>query len=151
MWGGKKNSIMKIKFHWGTGIALFYICFMVFMVTMVVKSTSVNVDLVEKDYYEKEVAYQGRIDQINNAHRHAARVGVEPTEAGIKLSFPKNTKPEGTIQFFRPSEADLDFDLPISGSETLVDKPLKTGLWRIKIDWQSAGTSFYHEEVFVAP
>ncbi|MEM6299677.1 MAG: FixH family protein [Bacteroidota bacterium] len=142
---------MKIKFHWGTGIALFYVSFMVFMVTMVVKSTSMNVDLVEKDYYAKEVAYQGRIDQINNTNSHAAQVGVTPTAEGVKLSFPKDMKPEGTIKFFRPSEADLDFDLPISGTETLVDKPLKSGLWRIKIDWQSSGTSFYHEEVFVAP
>ncbi|MGB1317661.1 MAG: FixH family protein, partial [Flavobacteriales bacterium] len=53
--------------NWGWGISIFYGSFVVFMLGMVTLAFQQDFDLVADDYYEQEIAYQGRIDQMNNA------------------------------------------------------------------------------------
>ena len=47
-----------MKFNWGTGIGLFYVVFVVIMVSMVMFSARNNIDLVQEDYYEKDLNYE---------------------------------------------------------------------------------------------
>ncbi|MCB9190933.1 MAG: FixH family protein [Flavobacteriales bacterium] len=53
---------------WGTRITLFYGSFVAFMLFMVVMAVQQDFDLVADNYYEQEIAYQDRIDQMNNAN-----------------------------------------------------------------------------------
>jgi len=56
---------------------------------------------------------------------------------------------KGTVSLYRPSNKQLDFDLPISLSNThllIPDKRLLDGRWDIKIKWEINGDSYLQKE-----
>lgn len=61
-----------MKLSWGTGIAIFYSVFVIVLVFVVVKSTSIDNALVTDDYYKKDLEYQTQIDKQVNSQGLAA-------------------------------------------------------------------------------
>ncbi len=59
---------------WGWRITILYSSFVVFMIGMAVMAFRQDFDLVSDDYYEEEIAYQGRIDQMTNASEDHQKV-----------------------------------------------------------------------------
>ena len=55
-----------MKFNWGTGITIFFLSFVVFMLFMAYKCFQTDFDLVTEDYYAKELVYQETIKKLNN-------------------------------------------------------------------------------------
>lgn len=138
--------------NWGHGIAIFFCCFVAFMLFMVVKSFQENIDLVTENYYEQELQYQHQIEKIQNTKQLEETVKIT-TQAGkgIQLSFPRLAAPiQGQVQVFRPSDARFDLleELtPDSNNQQLIaTSALPPGFYRIKINWQAAGQDYYTEE-----
>lgn len=56
----------------------------------------------------------------------------------------------GEILFFKPDNSVLDFSVPVNPDENSLQQisalKLHHGAWRVKINWQSNGTSYYSEE-----
>ena len=48
--------------NWGQKIILAYLTFIILLVVMAYQSFNTKVDLVAKDYYRQELAYQERIE-----------------------------------------------------------------------------------------
>ena len=144
-----------MKINWGTGIVLAFIAFISFILFFVIKMStneqSVH-DLVTEDYYKAELGYQKEIDAENNAKNLTGTIKIKKTNEGLILLFPEdfNTKNiEGTVSLYRPSNKHLDFDLPISLSDShllIPDKRLLDGRWDIKISWEQKGKEFLHKE-----
>lgn len=139
--------------NWGYRIALLYIGFVAFILTLVFFSYSISVDLVAKDYYRQELAYQKQIDKMENVLKLGKRptLKVEATNALIRLQMPtEHENVEGEVLFFRPDSPKLDFKVPLlpakDGSQVLPIGNLKKGLWRLKLTWKHAGKEFYFEE-----
>ncbi len=143
---------------WGWKIALLYISFVVFMITLVIITFQFDVNLVAKDYYSQELMYQSQIDSNNNLQALDEKVSLKYQKADaileVKLppaSFADDTK--GTVQFFRPSDGTFDFQLTFDQSDGNVlkynTKEILSGLWRIKINWNSEGKTYYFEEKVV--
>jgi len=144
------------KFHWGYGIGLFFTAFVVFILTAVFTSTKENIHLVTENYYAEELAYQERIDEINNTSQLKGEVGIKMQEKKVELSFPvTNTDLEGEIHFFRPSDAALDkkFDLALNeeGKQLISTEKMTSGYYRVKITWQMEGKDFYKESPVYLP
>lgn len=57
------------KLNWGWRISILYSGFVVFMLFMVFKTTTVKDDLVTPDYYAKELEYQQHIDKQERANQ----------------------------------------------------------------------------------
>jgi hypothetical protein len=139
--------------NWGYRIALLYIGFVAFMLTLVFFSYSISVDLVAKDYYRQELAYQKQIDKMENVLKLGKRptLKVEATEALIRLQMPTGHESvEGEVLFFRPDSPKLDFKVPLmptkDGAQVLPIGNLKKGLWRLKLTWKHTNKEFYFEE-----
>jgi nitrogen fixation protein FixH len=144
--------------NWGHGIALFYGLFMAGILSLVYLSSQENIDLVTKDYYQEEIRYQQRINEIQNAQQKPIEVVLE--NQTLTLTFPQNTAEQGAavaqsssrsgkIVFFRPSDAKHDFEVAIAekGEQQVISTAkMEKGLWRAKIYWQQAGQSFYQEQ-----
>jgi hypothetical protein len=148
--------MIKIKFHWGTNIAIFYILFVVVLVGFVIFSTFNKVDLVDEDYYENEIKYQGTMDKIARSNNLAEPLKIEVSDKLVRLSYPKNfslSEINGQIHFFRPSDKRLDFKLAVepdeSGFQVVSSKNLTKGLWRVKVDWSVGDTAYYNEQVLM--
>ncbi len=137
---------MKLKFSWGTGIVLSFVAFIIFILYFVYLASTdnkANHDLVTREYYKKELAYQKEIDAEQNALEYAKATAITKTEEGLQITFPENLgfkDIEGKVSLYRPSNQRLDFDLPVSLSNThllIPDKQLLDGRWDIRISWSA--------------
>ncbi len=138
--------------NWGWKIALVYIGFAVMTVTFVVIGSMQKVNLVEEDYYEKEITYQEQIDKLKNAVDAQEVFGISYNPATYKLTLQYSGKPviNGKIHLFRPSDADKDMFVELkldpNGQQQLNTKPLLKGLWVVKVDWESGGKGYYKSQ-----
>ncbi len=136
--------------NWGKSIILAFVAFGSFIGFLVYRMASTKVDLVRKDYYQTEMAYQQQIDRIQNNQsvQNPFKINYQPSEKVVHFSLPE-TLTEGQIQFFRPSDAQLDFNVtvrPNHREQTVSTQHLKTGHWRIKITWTDGQQEYYTEE-----
>jgi len=144
--------------NWGTGIVLAFVAFISFILFFVIRmstDTRADHDLVTKEYYQKELAYQQEIDAEKNARSLGADIQIERTADGLRITLPKtlqNINSIGTMSLYRPSNKHLDFDLPIRLSKThllIPDKRLLDGRWDIKIQVEHEGVNYLFKERIV--
>ncbi|MFH4964098.1 FixH family protein [Gaetbulibacter sp. M235] len=147
-----------MKFNWGTGIVLAFIGFISFIMYFVISmnfNKKYDHDLVTEDYYKMELSYQDDINKQNNANSLEENVSYTKTSEGLLIKFPQNFDPKkitGKVSLYRPSNKHLDFETPISLSETYLlvpDKRLLDGRWDISIDWQYDGKSYLYKKSLV--
>ncbi|HMP93843.1 MAG TPA: FixH family protein [Phnomibacter sp.] len=141
---------MTIRFNWGTKIIVAYSAFVIFMLVMVYLCTQQTFNLVAPDYYAQELKYQQVIDATQNARSLEGSTKITQYDEAVSIAIP-NAQPgpvKGTVTFYRPSNAALDYELPFEGDAPI--KVLKThlieGLYKVKVQWSIADKSFYHEE-----
>lgn len=147
---------MKKEYYWPIGIALTLLIFVGFLVTAFFISRSVPINLVSNDYYQKGIAYQQQIDRMKRSRQVASRLGwqYDANRQVITISFPHNSPVgpvEGTISFYRPSDAGMDISVPIgideNGTQHINVSSLEKGYWRVFIIWQQNNTEYYAEKI----
>jgi len=145
-----------MKINWGLGIALFYSLFVVVFVFLTWKSTTYDNSLVDKDYYQKDLAYQKHYDKLVNAKSLDIDLKIIelPQKQEIGFYFPSTLgKASGQIHFFCPSNSAADFKIRVEtnteATQFVPVEGLKKGLWKVKVDWQANGQAFYKEESVV--
>ena len=145
-----------MKFNWGTGITIFFLSFVVFMLFMAYKCFQTDFDLVTEDYYAKELVYQETIKKLKNEKNLDVSFFIKKSENGVAIEFPKDQAVAvitGTVQFFRPSYKELDkyFQLANNPEGTYFFKAenFQKGIYKVLVDWQSGETSYFKEEVIV--
>ncbi|MGJ8743794.1 FixH family protein [Polaribacter sp.] len=131
-----------MKFNWGTGIVIAIVAFMGFILYFVITMSTnktYSYDLVTEKYYQKELGFQDEINAEKNAIVLKEKVTIQRTKEGLKIAFPKEFSPEeitGKVFLYRPSNKQLDFEIPISISNTYLlvpEKRLLDGRWNINI------------------
>ncbi|MDX1827933.1 MAG: FixH family protein [Lutibacter sp.] len=142
---------MKIKFTWPMGIILALASFMIFILSYVYKATFVKKydhHLVSEHYYKDELNYQTEIDKLERASNLKQNIVVEHKNNGLLIKFPTEFKAsdiKGTINFQRPSNNKLDFQIPINLTENefmIGNDKLVEGIWDVKIDWYVGKQTF---------
>ena len=135
---------------WGKGIVLTILGFVALIVTMVVISVRMDgIELVTENYYEEEIKYQDRIDESNSASNlKRAVISFDEQSKVIELDLPNGTN--GTLQLFRPSDSSLDQEIHIEVTHTGITQiplnELKTGYWKIQLNWTENGIDHYQEK-----
>ena len=146
-----------MKINWGTGIAIFYTLFVILMVGMVINSTRNKVELVQENYYQKDLNYEEfRLKRQNAAAMVAPiKVDYQQKNKSVRLQFPSSmSNATGQVTFFRPSNKSLDQKVDIvlnkEGMMNIpVNKSMIRGLWKVQLDWESDGKHFFTEESIV--
>ena len=140
------------KSLWGYAIAAVYTLFALGTLSFVAFTMTQKIELVDKNYYAKEVAYEQQIQRLHQTNDLEHQVTCELTADGkaIQLQMPPNmTTARGTILLYRPSESSLDQELKLNldsnGTQTISTAKLVPGAWRIKITWTVEGREFYNE------
>jgi len=131
-----------MKINWGTGIVIAILAFIGFILYMVITMStnkSYSYDLVTEDYYQEDVDYQNEINAQENAVEFKDKVKITRVKEGLKIEFPKELSSKnikGKVFLYRPSNKQLDFEMPISISNTYLlvpEKRLLEGRWNINI------------------
>jgi len=143
-----------MKLNWGTAIVIAFIGFIGFIMFFVVRMSTddkYNHELVADDYYQQELEYQDDIDKVENARTLSESISYSKTEEGLLLSFPKEIdqlKIEGKVFLIRPSNKQLDFEMPISLSNhylLIPDNRLLDGRWNIRIEWSDGKDTYLYK------
>jgi nitrogen fixation protein FixH len=137
---------------WGVKITLLYSGFVLLIVTMVSMSMSQKVDLVSKDYYEQELQFQDKINQMDRTKALSEQLSWQVQNDELVLDFPdqfKGQQTSGKVFFFRPSDAVLDKNIKIQAdtlnAKGISIKSLKKGLYKMQVNWEVENIQYYNE------
>ncbi|HRG37666.1 MAG TPA: FixH family protein [Bacteroidia bacterium] len=142
-----------MSFNWGVKITVLYLGFVSLIVVMVSMAMHQKIDLVSKDYYEQELNFQEKINKSNRANELKEPLTWDVKQGSLHLKFPQQfqgQKINGTIFFFRPSDAALDKIIPLAADTLLLNIPtsqLKKGLYKMQINWKAAEEEYYNEGI----
>lgn len=136
---------------WGWKIALTYGGFVVLIISLVWASSRQHFDLVSKDYYEEEIAYQKVIDAGKNQSALSKPVTIYANDKTVTIEFPNDFKGKslsGNIQFYAPVNAGWDRNYKIGGQDnrvTIQRSELQNTRYTIKISCTADGKNYYQE------
>ncbi|MEJ2103058.1 MAG: FixH family protein [Ignavibacteriaceae bacterium] len=143
----------KINWNWGTGIVIGIIIFILVTVTMTVIFMNQDVNLVTDKYYENSLKYQDEIDKQSRTIALNEEVEINFNGQELSILFPKdylNKNITGEIYFYRPSNPNLDFKIPLLlndvGNQIIPTQRLEKGFWRLKLNWMMDGDGYYNEK-----
>ncbi|MCP2045788.1 FixH family protein [Pontibacter sp. HSC-36F09] len=149
----KTDKNKKFTF-WPYAILIGLASFMAYIIYFVVQAMNQDVDLVSKDYYAQEIAYQDQIDRVRRTQALGDVMLQYNEEAGnILLQVPATYQDKnlsGTITLFRPSDDKLDKQLPLQlgrDKSQLIDVgDLEKGLWKVRVNFSDGAEAYYSEK-----
>ncbi|MBC7390497.1 MAG: FixH family protein [Opitutaceae bacterium] len=132
-------------------IIISFCVFIAFIVFLVIKTFSVNNELVTEDYYNQELKYQNKIDKMSHVTPELDLFWIQENDRLVlnySQPFPENLK--GEVEFYRPSDASKDLKFPLvlnkGGKQVFPKQLFSKGLYKIKADWKQNGQTFYTEK-----
>jgi hypothetical protein len=144
-----------MKINWGTAIVIafgLFITFILYFVFKVQTNSKYDNELSDDEYYKKELTFEAEMQKEQNAVNLKENIIISNDNEGVKIIFPSNfdfSKIKGTINFYRPSNKNIDFQIPINliTNEILVPKEkLVFGTWKISIDWSYENTNYLNKK-----
>lgn len=140
--------------NWGNKILIGFGTFVIGICTMVYIAMKQTNEMVDDNYYEKELQYQGKIDASKNLSALAEKLMVIDSAEFIKIKFPAasiNNNPVGHIECLRSSEQKKDvnvkLDIDATGVQLLPKSKFINGIYQLRIDWINNGTNYFHQQV----
>jgi len=140
-----------MKLNWGYKIGIVYLGFVALIVVLVVASMHQHFDLVSKDYYGEEIAYQKVIDAGKNQAALTSPILLTSDAAMVHLKFPAlfdKKALKGTVQFYSPTDSKNDKEVAINTNDGWMD--INHGDWTktayvAKISVECEGKNYYQE------
>ena len=138
-----------VKISWGIKIAILYIGFVLLIGFMVFMCMNQKIDLVSDDYYQKELVFQNKIDETNNANSLSEKIQHSFNGTNIELVFPKifqGKNVEGEILYFKSI-----IKLNNVASQFISLGNLSKGMYKMQISWKADGLSYFSQETIIIP
>lgn len=140
--------------NWGNKLLITFVVFSAGISYLVYRSTHVTYELVENDYYKKELRYQQVIDGANSANSLKTAIGFSQSTEGVRLQLPAEMQGgapvTGNIWFYCAynSHKDRKFDLKTneSGSQLFPLHTIEAGRYTVKVSWSESGKNYYTEK-----
>lgn len=141
-----------MKLHWGHKLTFFAGIFMLFVVFMVYRISSQQIDLVDQHYYERGVKYQEELNKFDAAQKVHPVITYSGREQQLQLAVQTPHAIKGRLYIYRPSDAALDGEAPFetnaSGIASWSTAALTKGVWKATFEWTLDGTLMATEYSF---
>lgn len=138
---------------WGNKLLLTFVAFAAGMGYLVYRSTNVNYELVEKDYYKTELRYQEVIDGTARTNALITAVSIEQNNTGLLLRLPDemtNKILSGNIWFYcaYDEKKDRKFTLrpDMDAKQLFEPSTVSPGIYTVKISWTDKSNNYYAEK-----
>ncbi len=142
---------MNKSFGWGQGIWLVYGFFAVGILLLVYLSTKQSIDLVDDQYYQQELAFQGRLDAQNRANSRGMLLELK----GDSLRIKGVGATYGNVHAYCPTQSQNDRKWALEAKTSRVwNLPLTSlspAAYRLDVEWVDAGDTFFQSLDFRAP
>jgi len=119
---------------WKYRIGLLYGGFVVMILILVFLAYTGKVELVDKNYYQKELNYQKTIDAKQRGYRYLSEFLVQQNEQELWITFPEHLKlvPVKVYGYcYADASKDFEQDLQKPVSKSL----LRKGVYLLTIQW----------------
>lgn len=130
-------------------IIAIYLGFVSLILLMVFKGCSQKVELETKDYYAKELRFQGEIDAMNNGAVYRDSFKVQTSGALLQISSPLSLGADSfRLEFMKPDDAASDRQFSFKG-HTIPDMQVSgfaKGYYGLKIRAYGGGKSYLIEK-----
>lgn len=143
--------------NWGYKIALVYLGFVALIITMVFRTCGEKTDLEYSDYYQREVNYQTQINSSTALINSGLQPEVIVSSAQVEIQIPDSLCAEpfrGTVELHRTNDAALDVACELSSIQQGAIVPigkLVAGLYDVRLNWSSNGSTYYYETTVTIP
>jgi nitrogen fixation protein FixH len=143
---------------WPHVLIAWFVVFAAALAAWITFAVRQNLDLVRADYYEEEIRFQQQLDRLNRtaAIRGELALAYEASAHQITLRLPAAhaaLRPVGRVQFYRPSNAALDFELPLAvdatGRQLIGTAALHPGQWKVRATWNAGGQDYFFEHTVI--
>ncbi|MBF9239312.1 FixH family protein [Hymenobacter sp. BT683] len=140
---------------WPYAIIAVFVLFAAYIGSMVYRAMQTDVNLVSADYYQKELAHQQRMDAVARTTALPTPVQIRHDAASRRLTLElpaalAGQAVQGQVHFFRPSNEDLDFALPLQPAadlrQSINTSKMAPGLWRVQLDFTAGGQAYFLEQ-----
>ena len=139
--------------NWGHKITLAFSAFVLFMFVMVYKSMKTDFQLVTKEYYKDELAYQQVIDGTNRANKLSSSVEVTQANSELIIQLPTEMKGKaisGNIWLYCASDDKKDRRLELAvnenGRQVISSKNMLPANYLLKVTWKADELNYYNEQ-----
>ena len=145
-----------MKFNWGTGAFMLFGGFAIFMTCLAIFASMQSNELVTDDYYEKELEFEEVQKKQERTSQLSEQLLWKIEEGEFIVDFPNEitTEISGTITFFKPSSQKDDKSIEFKttlGNYKIDLAAYSSGMYKVKIDWESSGVEYYNEGEIVIP
>lgn len=145
-------NIEKMKFHWGHKIGLVYCLFAGFMIFMLIMSRQSDHQLVTENYYENELAVQGKIEANKNLNNADFEVEVRVDDRQIIVVFSNVDaafNPAGSVTLYKPDNEAFDevHELQLDEDNQMVLAPKgNMGRYAVLVSFEMNGIPYFKEK-----
>jgi hypothetical protein len=138
--------------NWGKWIIVAFVLFALFIATLVTVCMRQDVNLVSKDYYSEELAYQDQILRMNNVNQLEKKPEIQKAGTFLSIGFDQFSEIEnGRLNLFNPSDPKKDKVYTLKPThEKLhlipIDDVAK-GMYRARMQWAMDGKEYFIETI----
>ncbi|HMN33325.1 MAG: FixH family protein [Chitinophagaceae bacterium] len=138
--------------NWGYKILTVVILFLVGMLSMVYVAFKQTNEMIDENYYEKELVYQQIIQAKENLHKYSTECVIQKENENLVIKLPIEIGAElqsGTINFIKMSESDEDKKVHLNtnaeGSQIIDCSSFAKGEYLYRINWSHSNQDFFQE------
>ncbi len=139
--------------NWGNKILFTIIVFIVAMLSMVFIAFKQSNEMIDKDYYEKELKYENIIAASKNLHQLNEAIELTQDSMFLNIQLPRqaaNNITKGFIEMLKADSQIKDFNKTlVANNSSLIQvekQRLVRGLYTIRVSWVNNNTPYYHEQ-----
>jgi hypothetical protein len=139
--------------NWGYKILIVIVLFIIGMGTMVSIAMMQKNEMIDEQYYVKELKHQGQIDAENNLNALEEKLTIKDSLGALVVKIPSATLQniqEGSVVFLRPSDQSKDHRLVLnvdsSGRQLFNKSNFVKGQYKVRISWKSEQKAYYYEQ-----
>lgn len=142
-----------MKLNWGNKLMLVFLVFAGGMSFLVYKCFHTNYDLVSKEYYKDEIAYQHIIDGTNKANQLNGSISLQQYGNDLVIQLPAEMKGKtinGSVLFYYAQNAMNDRTVALKpdsdGSQVISTLTISPGNYIAKVSWNCDNQFYYSEK-----
>ncbi|MBL7943764.1 MAG: FixH family protein [Flavobacteriales bacterium] len=140
--------------NWGWKIVVVYAVFVTGIMYLVIKARHQNFDMVEKNYYQRELEFEKKLEASRNYAALGQEVQVELSGEQVVLTFPQAVS-GGELWLYCTHDSHQDIRQPITtDASNMMSVPvhgLSTGNYLVQCTWKQNERDFYFQHSLYIP
>ncbi|TAF57072.1 MAG: hypothetical protein EAZ62_00035 [Sphingobacteriia bacterium] len=144
--------------NWGTRIIIGYAAGVIFISYFVVRSMMLTTEMAEENYYEKELAYNGRLQATANGKSAISAFAYDPGTQTVRFQVDSSLSTQwdsASLHFYYAAAKSKDKTVPLlassSGQYQVSTQGMGKGQYVLKLSFVSQQNNYFKEQSLFIP